>query len=522
MDEDSVTFLKGVFSTPSTGSSSGSSTPTPPHTTTAIDAQNAMSWWEYNGSQMAASQMELQGALAAAKSAQVTQAASHALLVEELSELRERSRRLEDQNEAQARDLKESRSLMDQMAQIVREVRQQQAATQQVAQTKHTDSHPNHTQAHVHSPQLHTVPTASPATVSGHAHHTWEPVVPLGTPAGPSSPSVSFASPAPGVPQLTPYVPGPGAPSQYLPIPNPFGGHYMQSSESRATEAITNRKLKEIPKYNVGDKVSEWVKRIRDILSVIDPSPHVAKLAIISALEPAGSTLIGSIPWRDMTVGELLTAISRHFGGRAADARAQRDLDNLTRAPGHTPQQWAKVVIDTYEQVEPNATEAKRVSKYLSGFTGRMKVIMNGLEHVPETVMDASEIAATKEYALSLEEDSTRKPAKTVNIMAPDPLYVPFDELHQRLDHLTESMDVLIINQREHTRGELICYNCHLPGHFAKDCKEERTVPNRQGRKKWCDFHKTSKHDNTECRHDACKRERTTPGTPAATEPAPK
>ena len=72
---------------------------------------------------------------------------------------------------------------------------------------------------------------------------------------------------------------------------------------------------------------------------------------------------------------------------------------------------------------------------------------MNRLKHVPETVMDASKIIATKEYVLSLEEDLTRKLTKTVNMVAPDPLYIPFNDLHQHLDHLTESMNVLIINQ---------------------------------------------------------------------------
>ena len=149
---------------------------------------------------------------------------------------------------------------------------------------------------------------------------------------------------------------------------------------------------------------------------------------------------------------------------------------------------------------------------------------MTGLESRPDTLAKAIEVAQNKEYALGIKEEARpiAPPARGVHFgdqdqeaqasrpRSPDHTDHTY-ELTQRVGQLVH---VLYLNRLGEGQAppkqtpppggpsgpDYQCFNCNKPGHWARECPKPKA--NTWARtKKFCKFHRTSTHDNSECKH---------------------
>ena len=277
--------------------------------------------------------------------------------------------------------------------------------------------------------------------------------------------------------------------------------HRNRPTENRTTQALITRQLKDIPKYTTGARIDEWARTVRDILSIVDVDPAAAHVAVVTALTPAATGWLRESRAQTMEWREIIDAAVDYFGGRAATLRGLREFDQMKRLPSQSIHQWGDAVRQAFYEFDPDAKEARKVQKFINGFSGDMASTMTGLETVPDTLQAAIEVAAIKEYALTLTPLNPGRALKAVNVVS-----VANKSDSRQDSKLDRILEVLLVNGKPRRTG--VCYRCRKEGHFKSECTEPERQP--IPGKPWCEYHRTTSHGNADCKRDT----RPTPQTP--------
>ncbi|CAN0074651.1 unnamed protein product, partial [Sphacelaria rigidula] len=159
-----------------------------------------------------------------------------------------------------------------------------------------------------------------------------------------------------------------------------------------------------------------------------------------------------------------------------------RELNNVTMSPGQDPDTF---LIKVYQLRD----ELDNVGEVISE-EGLTDIVIEGLA----SEYDLIKYSAERDPDLSIQSIGTTRRNMYANCMA---RRFTSGKSHDRDSSLLVASLSKSLNQPQTFRGN--CYTCGRPGHQARVCLSKMQSNHGNRPVKWCSFHHTDTHDDSEC-----------------------